>query len=217
MSNSRDSPFIFTSHNLPKKRKEQYLWVLTHIMNTINFNGQNLHKVPKTKKDIYKSLNYITNLLNIKKPDLVFAPICRALDEPALEGLCVQKKEVSSLKNDLVIINIEMIKKEPNPDFLIIGTLAHELRHLWQYSIDFTNNLLATTSVDNPAEIDADAFAAYIISCSFNINIEEAVKIYNYDMTLYPYSIEKAFINSICLNARLNAAKKLKETYNKWI
>ena len=185
-------------------------------MKEINFNEQLLYTVPTSEKNIYNVLNVISNILNISKPDLVFAPVCRSLDEPELEGLSVRKDEDPSLKNDLLIININMIKKGPTPDMVILGTLAHEMRHLWQAKIDFTDPL-PSTSVDDPAEVDADAFAALLISIYFNIDIEDAVKIYNYDLTIYPYSIEKAFINSICLNARLNAAKKLKETYNKWI
>lgn len=180
-------------------------------MKKIIFQNKELNLVPKSEEKLYDALNKISKILNINAPDLAFAPIRREIYLPELEGLSVTKDEDPDLSNNLVILNYELIKKGPTPDLILIGTLAHELRHLWQK----TSNKYVEhdSSLCDPNELDADAFASYIVSKLYDINVEEAARIYNYDLTLYPYSIEGAFLNSLNLDARIELAKKLKEDY----
>lgn len=83
-----------------------------------------------------------------------------------------------------------------------IGTLFHELRHVWQYyfnreinefpAIGFQESLL------HPAEIDADAFAIAALSLIMKISLLEAADIVCPDEKNIP----------IAFNLRLNQSKK---------
>ena len=110
---------------------------------------------------------YITDicyLLNIKEPYVSYDVVGFATD-------------TTMAQCDVVNNTIYLYKDKPNPDYLF--SIAHELRHIWQYQTDEKfylsgykpSNKCSSVEEYNLqiAEIDANAFASIIMTDFFSI------------------------------------------------
>lgn len=152
-------------------------------------------------EETYKIAEFISNQLKIKCPDIGFSSKIRVMNQTT-GRLSVQGAEmytpddISTLKSNLIIMSTEDFKP-----MQFIGTLAHEMRHIWQHeyapemnqkhAVGFMESLM------HPAEIDADGFAIWYISNTQNMYIDKAAGIIcpeekKHHPKEYMYRIEKA-------------------------
>lgn len=154
----------------------------------------------KLYEKTYEIANSISNQLKIDCPyiGIVFAPIIR--NQTVLDAVTYTPNEcvMPPLKNSLTIISIL-----PNAfdETRLCGTLAHELRHIWQYTYSpaiNTNHAIGFgDSLMHPAEIDADGYAIWYLSEFQNMYFEKAAGIIchkekKYFPKAYMHRIEKA-------------------------
>lgn len=189
-------------------------------MKTVNINGFPFSYYTKTEiteiednnmeqlhKDIYHFANHISEILNIKCPDIGFSEQIIVPDSTG--GISVQgaemytPKDISDLDNCLIVLSLQDF------DFSrIVGTLAHEMRHIWQYNFNSEINQFHaigfSDSLIHPAEIDADGFAIWYMSKFPDISFEQAASLL---CPLEESDYKDAFI------ARKNKAMELKKEF----
>lgn len=161
-------------------------------MQTINIDGQEIKYYKKeeiSKANIgnkvfyletYKIAESICKKLNIQCPDIHFEQVIRCKDEfgrMSVEGaMLFTPMDVPSLHENLIIMSLE---KYNYVQFL--GTLAHELRHIWQNTYHPNMNQKPAKgfgeSLTHPAEIDADGFAIWYLSEAPNMYLQKAAGI----------------------------------------
>ena len=177
-------------------------------------------------EETYKIADFMCNQLKIKCPDIGFSDEIRSCDDLgriSVEGaMMYTPKDVPSLQNNLILMSLE--------DFDIIqftGTLAHEMRHIWQDTYHPEMNESHAKgfgeSLMHPAEIDADGYAIWYISEAPNMYIDKAAGIMcpeekKHHPKAYMYRIEKAKEIKAYFDeqrekmiAEMNASKKQKK------
>lgn len=135
----------------------------------------------------YKFANEICQKLNLECPDIAFTDniICRnpvSNEYTELGGQLYTTNDYPQLTSDLVNLSLATDKDTQNDNenyaLRILGTLAHECRHIWQkkYAPDLAcgSAIGFTESLTDPAEIDADAFAILCLSQICKITIARA-------------------------------------------
>ena len=151
-------------------------------------------------EETYKIAEFMSNQLKIKCPSIGFSDTIRARDDMgriSVEGaMMYTPKDVPTLTETLILMSLE--------DFNIMqfsGTLAHEMRHIWQdtYHPEMNENHARGfgESLMHPAEIDADGYAIWYISEAPNMYIDKAAGIMcpeekKHYPKPYLYRIEKA-------------------------
>lgn len=151
-------------------------------------------------EETYRLCDIMSTQLNVDCPDIALSEQMRFIDQNgqlSVEGARTYKpEEVPGLENTLILMSLE--------DFdalLYTGTLAHEMRHIWQnkYLPEINKNpaMGFDESLMHPAEIDADGYAIWYLSYAANIHIERAATIMcpeekKYYPKEYMYRIEKA-------------------------
>lgn len=178
-------------------------------MQKVNINGNEITYYKKNElsdadqsfyEEIYCLCDIMSTQLNVACPDIALSNQMRAIDkngQVTVEGARTYKpQEVPELENTLILMSLEDYKP-----LQFIGTLAHEMRHIWQYKyLPEINKKPATgfeESLIHPAEIDADGYAIWYLSYADNIHIERAATIMcpeekKYYPKEYMYRIEKA-------------------------
>lgn len=125
----------------------------------------------------YNLAEFMSHQLEIKCPDIGFLDGLRSHDDMGRIsvdlGRMFTPKDVPSLKNNLILMSRENIDL-----ILFTGTLAHEMRHIWQnkYHPKMNENPAKgfVEALKHPAEIDADGYAIWYISDEANMSIDEA-------------------------------------------
>lgn len=151
-------------------------------------------------EETYMIAEYMCNQLEIQCPYIGFSEHILTLDEMGRISVNGAKmytpKDVPSLKNNLILMSLE--------DFDYIqftGTLAHEIRHIWQDKYHPEMNEIRARgfgeSLMHPAEIDSDGYAIWYISETPGMYIDKAASIIcpeekNSHPKAYMYRVEKA-------------------------
>ena len=143
-----------------------------------------IYNLPDSERQDYDELytyaELIAKELDIPCPDinilkrLVFPDENGGINE--VGGKLYTPEEVPNLDNNLILLSDNV----PS-DGVFYGTLAHEMRHIWQnkypdiYPAKHANGFYE--SLDDPKEIDADGYAIAFL-CRFpNISLELAAEI----------------------------------------
>lgn len=165
--------------------------------------------------EIFSVMENISRFLDVPCPYLAIAETIRQFNihTGQISDMCAMlytPDDAPGLTNNLIQISAEHTGR-----LELSGTIAHEMRHIWQYkNIPDLNKERAqgyTDSLFNPAEIDADGFAIAILVIN-NIPLEEAGQVVcpmekKNDIKAYNLRIEKA--NEIM--AEISSANKNKE------
>lgn len=155
-------------------------------------------------KDLYEETYRLAELmskqLKIKCPNIGLINEIRRRDDMgrlSVEGAVMYTpKDVPALKNNLIMMSLEDFD-----NLQYIGTLAHEMRHIWQdkYHPEMNKNHAKGfgESLTHPAEIDADGYAIWYISEAPEMYIDKAAGIMcpeekKHHPKEYMYRIEKA-------------------------
>lgn len=154
----------------------------------------------KLYEETYKLADFMSDQLEIPCPDIGFSEEIRVRDDMgriSVEGaMMYTPKDIPSLENNLILMSLK--------DLDIIqftGTLAHEMRHIWQNKYHPQMNEKHAKgfgeSLMHPAEIDADGYAIWYISEAPDMYIEKAAGIMcpkekKHYPKAYMYRIEKA-------------------------
>lgn len=150
--------------------------------------------------ETYKIAEFMCNQLKITTPNIAFSEqILTPCDDGriSVEGAKMYtQQDVPSLENDLILMSLEDFDTTQ-----FIGTLAHELRHIWQDKYHSELNEKPAKgfeeSLMHPAEIDADGYSIWYLSETPGMCIEIAAGIMcpeekKHYSTAYMYRIEKA-------------------------
>ncbi len=127
--------------------------------------------------DTYKVIEFICSQLNINPP---YLQIVDSLTSKNPNNGAVTKvggityyPEQTNLDNCLILLS----RRVATPK-LFTGVIAHELRHIWQHKnspmLISNNPIDYLSSLFDPAEIDADAFAIWYLSEVPNMNVHKA-------------------------------------------
>lgn len=182
-------------------------------MDTVSILGSNLSyyrpdELAQVDPDTYHHMMHICDQLDIQMPDIAYCPdiiiVSTTLGYSCGLGYTFSPVDFPQLQNNLITI------KDIDNGYLFYGTLAHELRHIWQR--ECTPNLLKKPangfleSLVHPAEIDADGYAIYYLHDQGGINMDQAGKIMCQEEQKH---YQKAY------QMRLFKAAKIKEIYKK--
>ena len=159
-------------------------------------------------KYTFKVAESISNQLKIQFPDIGFKEQIVFPDDTGgvnvLGAWLYSHVDVPSLKNNLIIMSLEDFEEKQ-----FTGTLAHEMRHIWQYTYHPEMNAKPAKgfeeSLIHPAEIDADGYAIWYISENPDMSIEKAAGI------MCPAEKENHPKEYMC---RIEKAKEIKEYYD---
>ena len=151
-------------------------------------------------EETYTIAEFISNQLKVKCPDIGLSEIIQAKDDfgrISVEGaMLFTPRDIPSLKNNLIMMSLENFNMMQHK-----GTLAHEMRHIWQYTYHPEMNEKYAKgfgeSLNHSAEIDADGYAIWYLSEFQNMYFEKAAGIIcpkekKYFPKAYMYRIEKA-------------------------
>lgn len=163
-------------------------------MKTINIEKNRICYFPKNElpnselgefNDLYQktydNADKISKELNIECPDIGLINQIRAI-HPTTKLVSVQGAQMFTPDDSADLdTNLIMMSYEDFDPLRFEGTLAHEMRHIWQrqYQPNLLNNksIGFGESLSNPAEIDADAYAFNYLSKKHKISLEEAAAI----------------------------------------
>ena len=113
-------------------------------------------------------INFVCKDLNIPVPDITFVQMYE------FWATMHTKKHAPDLKTPLLSISDLLITL--GSEELLYSVVAHELRHLWQYThcpeLDQEPDLYGQAASASPKEIDADAYGAAIASAITQKSIE---------------------------------------------
>lgn len=161
----------------------------------------NRSQIGNIYSDTYMIANHIAAQLSIPCPDIALTKILRHQDLES--GIVSVQGAISYTPDDLPEISENCLILVSLEDFEIkkyIGTLAHEMRHIWQhvYAPQSYQNHAAgfLESLIHPSEIDADGYAIWYMSAIFAIAAEKAATIicpeeYTYRPKEYQARMEK--------------------------
>lgn len=160
-----------------------------------NIDNKELHE------ETYKIADFISRQLKIECPYIGLSGQIRSRDNMGRlsvnGGVTYTPEDVPELDNNLIMMSYE--------EFIPIqfaGTLAHEMRHIWQAKyhpeINKKHARGFEESLTHPAEIDADGYAIWYISDTPDMDIEKAAEIMcpeekRYHKNEYQMRIEKAY------------------------
>lgn len=181
----------------------------------------------KSTTTLEESISNIENILQIKSPKL--QKVACLYDEGGLVQ-CQFELAPNTLPTnahyyaayylddaDIIYFSAYRIKSDHNKNSIsfvelsigdILFTLAHELKHVWQkeYEYDkyYKKNAIGNEVINDPAEIDADAFAvAYL--CSSNSS---------YSYKDFPFNLEQMHIQGTLDNGkRWSRAEQLSDQF----
>ena len=154
-------------------------------MRTVLIDGEKINYIAKEEvaeikdmeyrnklQNIYADAENISNLLRIRCPHITTAYICAAPDGSLQFGRKFLKSECQNLEKNMVILaDVAFTNNET-----YIGTLAHELRHIWQsiYQPElYKTSAQGEAGLYSKGEIDADGFAFFYASKVLQKSIEE--------------------------------------------
>lgn len=162
--------------------------------------GAELGDLQQLYTETYQMAEFMSQQLKIRCPDIGFSYTIRARDDDgriSIEGaMMYTPKDIPSLQENLILMSLE--------DFNLLqfaGTLAHEMRHIWQdtYQPEMNKKHAKgfSESLMHPAEIDADGYAIWYLSKTPDMNINKAAGIMcpeekKHHPKEYQYRIEKA-------------------------
>lgn len=180
----------------------------------------------------YKTANNICKQLNIQCPYISLVNNLVREEGTVLGGITYTPKDLKGLDNNLVI----MSTNDYNP-YQFTGTLAHEMRHIYQAKFNPEINKKTAKgfkdALNHPAEIDADGYGIWYISNVYHMTIEKAAEyMCPEEKKKYPNAlkkrIDKAYEIKAEMDARYEAIKqaphkpyktlflnKLKQKFNK--
>lgn len=162
-------------------------------MNKIIINGT---EISYLAKDEAYTCQDVDDRRLLKDSFLIVEPICKQLEIPCpdigissnlliLDGKGNISEQYArmytpadspALKSNVVIVSRKISKYAE-----LIGVLAHEMRHVWQFAYHPEINKIPANgfieSLVHPAEIDADGYAIWYTSEFCGIDIEEAASI----------------------------------------
>jgi hypothetical protein len=157
--------------------------------------------------DTFRLLYLISRILKVECPDIAFAASLESYNDQTdtislTHAITYTHSDVPGLNNNAILLALDTM--DP---YSLTGTLAHEMRHLWQNEYRPEMNAIHANgfreSLTHPAEIDADAFAIWYISGG--MSMEEAGGIVcPEEKKKYP----KEF------SVRVKLAQELKEEYD---
>ena len=131
-------------------------------------------------KQAYGYASEIASLLHIACPDIVIKNKIDFWHGPFIEsqlGRLITPTDDPALRRPLIVLS----KKYINEPYLLEGTIAHELRHLWQYQdtpeISLNHAVGLIESLMNKNEIDADAFSIWYLNRKYSLSLEKAASI----------------------------------------
>lgn len=129
----------------------------------------------------YQIADRIASQLQVPCPDIGFMP-CIHQQDLATSSISEQgaksytTNDFPELTNNLIVISAQYPYHE-----ILVGILAHEIRHIWQHIyVPDINQYPAQgffQSLTHPAEIDADGYAICYISQELNITLNNAAEI----------------------------------------
>ncbi len=126
-------------------------------------------------KYVFTVSSDICSQLEIPTPDIALYRCLRRKYKPdnIIGGFCYTPDDDPNLETPMLLISYEIENIA-----IILGIIAHEHRHIWQYY--HAKNLNAhhangfDESTEHPAEIDADGYAIYFVSNYYGISMDEA-------------------------------------------
>ena len=159
-------------------------------------------------KTAYNLAASMSEQLNVKCPDIGFSKRIITPDtngRTTIQGaVTFSPRQLKELKNNLIIMALDFAN-----DVQFEGTLAHEMRHIWQEESkpEITENSATgfEESLMHPAEIDADSYAIWYISEKYHMYLEKAAGII---CPTEKKHYAKAYMN------RVEKAKELKKYYD---
>lgn len=162
--------------------------------------GADLGDLGPLYEETYKLAENMSRQLKVDCPDIGLSEQIRSYDDMgrlSVEGaMMYTPKDVPALKNNLIMMSLEDFN-----NLQYTGTLAHEMRHIWQdkYHPEMNENHAKGfgESLMHPAEIDADGYAIWYISEAPEMYIDKAAGIMcpeekKHHPKEYMYRIEKA-------------------------
>lgn len=129
----------------------------------------------------YQIADPISAQLHIPCPDIGYVPNLQQPDyNTGLISIQCGKSYTTNvfpeLTNNLIAISTRFSDYE-----ILVGIIAHEMRHIWQQMYRPLINRYPAQgflmSLKHPAEIDADGYAIYYMSQALSIDLEKAGKI----------------------------------------
>ena len=130
---------------------------------------------------LFRHAEFISDTLDVKLPDLAISSSIRCINP--LDGSISNQGGITFFPDDYndlnnIIINLSV---EDSDMVLICGTLAHEMRHIYQKKKmpelvkKYASGYLE--ALNNPAEIDADAFAIKYLMKTQMMTLNQAATI----------------------------------------
>lgn len=157
----------------------------------------------KTYEISYKTAEDVCNNLGVECPDISIHPgIMRRPGRLGfLLGLMIPRQNDVRLDRNLLILSTAFMQQD-NGMMLYTGTIAHEIRHLWQqrYNKDIVNlnyNNDSVSSMRDRSEIDADGYAIWYISKEYHVTLKMAANVLcsdelKYDPKAFRMRLDKA-------------------------
>lgn len=146
----------------------------------------------------------LSAILGVTCPDFIFCKkIIQSGSDTEMSAFTYHKEDYPDLDNSVLLFAESLF--EPT---YTAGVIAHEMFHIFQKNEGFLTDEYAKgyfESLDNTAEIEADAFAICYISVLFKLDYKEAASI------LCPY--EKKY-NSGAFFKRVKKAKKISKKFS---
>lgn len=177
---------------------------------------------------IFSKMETISKILGVTCPYLATSNTIRQRNEYTgqLSDMCAMlftPDDAPELINNVILISLEHTKP-----LELSGTIAHEIRHIWQYKYKPELNAVRaqgyTDSLNHPAEIDADGFAICLLALN-GIPLEQAGEAVcpeekKRDHAAYMLRINKAKeimaeIESQDTNSRISIFSFLKQIFKK--
>lgn len=139
----------------------------------------------ETYEKLYDFADHIAEHLDIDSPDLTLYDLIKRPDpnggEHITGGVMFTKKDIPGLENNVVILSLCISETEMCTEAELLGSLAHEMRHIWQekhaelfpegHAFGFDESL------NDPKEIDADGYAIAFLSTFPGFDMENSASI----------------------------------------
>lgn len=156
--------------------------------------------IEQMKEDsIFRFVVNVCTLLSIDVPNIAIGNIMSSINPDTGEisarmATTWTPEDLPALDMPLIYIGVAYPNGKPLKDkVLLSGVVAHEIRHLWQkkyHESDYAKIAKGfIDSLDNPAEIDADAFAIAYVSNGANM-VEVAQHICKNEFETYPCALD---------------------------
>lgn len=127
---------------------------------------------------LFGILDSISDILKIEVPDLAITNTLTAI-RPSdgspyeMSAMVFHPEDIKELSNNLIVLSRKCAKL-----FYTTGVLAHELRHIYQKK--YNPSIVETyaqgyiESLEDEAEIDADAFGIWYLAHTYKISLHKA-------------------------------------------